>query len=169
MQRTRFIAYQARSCRLFTSSCPQFNESLSVKSDLTEASSPSIDSDPRNLSRNAANHTNRKSFVKWLRSHGHRHEDKSSSHGTNYLEGKKHPFPLNPQFQPRAPISIDVKDSVYGDWTSGVGIRQLSQKYGLSLERVEAVLKLQQISQKWTDDVSCHATKVTSDEQKKFD
>lgn len=73
--------------------------------------------------------------------------------GTNYLDGKVNPFPLNPQFQPQAPLSQRIKDEVYEDWRSGTGLRQLSQKYGISLERVEAILKLQEVRSRWATEV----------------
>lgn len=106
------------------------------------------------LSQNAISHSHRKAFCKWATTKGLTHRDVPSQPGTNYLDGKTYPFPLNPQFQPKPPISSQTKVRVYDDWKSGLGIQQLSMKYGISLHRVEAILKLHQVSVRWSNEVS---------------
>ncbi|CAO3634046.1 unnamed protein product [Cunninghamella echinulata] len=55
------------------------------------------------------------------------------------------PFPNNPLFQPRPPITDAKREDIYqlyisdkSTWT----VRQLAVKFGLSLKRIEAILKL---------------------------
>lgn len=106
------------------------------------------------ISFNASSHTHRKSFVRWIETKGQQYRSTGNTSSTNYLDGRSHPFPLNPQFQPQPPLSQNVKGRIYDDWQSGTGLRQLSQSYGISLERIEAILKLEQVSQKWNSEVS---------------
>ncbi|CCG84986.1 protein of unknown function [Taphrina deformans PYCC 5710] len=106
------------------------------------------------LSQNSISHSHRKAFCKWATTKGLVHRDAPQQPGTNYLDGKSHPFPLNPQFQPKPPISSETRVRVYDDWKSGLGIQQLSMKYSISLQRVEAILKLQQVSIRWTTESS---------------
>ena len=113
------------------------------------------------LSKNASSHSHRKAFVRWVSGHGKQYVDVARAPGTtNYLDGKSHPFPLNPMFRPKPPISDTVKDGVVQDWQSGTGLRQISTKYGVTLERVEAILKLKQIRDRWTGQVSLAALQL---------
>lgn len=109
------------------------------------------------VSFNTVSHSHRKSFVRWIETKGKQYQAPNNSFSTNYLDDKPHPFPLNPQFQPQPPLPQDVKTTIYADWQSGIGLRQLSQTYGISLERVEAVLKLEEVGQQWTSEVSRNA------------
>lgn len=103
---------------------------------------------------NVMQHNNRKSFVKWASTKGRQYRDCPTQPGTNYLDGKPYPFPLNPTFQPQAPISKETKENVYEDWIAGSGLQQVSLKFGLSLARVEAILKLRKVQDTWHDQVS---------------
>ncbi|KAI8372242.1 eukaryotic mitochondrial regulator protein-domain-containing protein [Choanephora cucurbitarum] len=65
---------------------------------------------------------------------------------TNYLSVT--PFPNNPLFQPRPPLSDARRQEIYDafvtdpeNWT----VRKLATKYGISLKRVEAILKLKSL------------------------
>jgi hypothetical protein len=107
------------------------------------------------MSRNAASHSHRKSFVQWVNGPGKTYARPAEGRNrTNYLDGKTHPFPLNPAFQPTPPLSSSVKQQIVEDWKVGVGLRQLSTKWGVSLERIDAILKLQQVREKWDAQVS---------------
>ncbi|ORY01634.1 hypothetical protein K493DRAFT_347186 [Basidiobolus meristosporus CBS 931.73] len=62
---------------------------------------------------------------------------------TNYVY--ETPFPMNPLFKPSAPVSDYIKEEIFKThtfepltWTP----RKLATKYGLSLKRVEAIIKL---------------------------
>ncbi|KAJ7922923.1 eukaryotic mitochondrial regulator protein-domain-containing protein, partial [Mycena leptocephala] len=55
------------------------------------------------------------------------------------------PFPLNPSFKPPAPISDAIRSRMYTDYMLDPetnSVRALSQKYHISLKRVEAILRL---------------------------
>ena len=115
------------------------------------------------LSKNANSHSHRKAFVRWVSGPGKRYIDATREPGTtNYLDGKSHPFPLNPMFRPQPPVSETVKASVIQDWQNGTGLRQISTKYGVTLERVEAILKLKQVRDRWTEEVSHYPTTTST-------
>ena len=96
------------------------------------------------MSQNASAHSHRKAFVKWLSTKG-RYLEENRKQGTNYIDGKDHPFPLNPFFRPSPPLNADVKSTMHQQWTNGKSLRQLSQEHDISLARVEAILRLQEI------------------------
>ncbi|ORY86769.1 eukaryotic mitochondrial regulator protein-domain-containing protein [Protomyces lactucae-debilis] len=119
----------------------------------SEATSPTSTTRGRSempLSRNAASHSHRKAFVQWVNGPGKIHASPAEGRGrTNYLDGKTHPFPLNPAFQPSPPLARSIKQDIIQDWKTGIGLRQLSTKWGVSLERIDAILKLQAVREKW--------------------
>ncbi|KAF8204408.1 eukaryotic mitochondrial regulator protein-domain-containing protein [Mycena galopus ATCC 62051] len=56
-----------------------------------------------------------------------------------------HPFPMNTSFKPPIPISDAARSRIYADYMADPmtnSIRALSQRYHLSLKRVEAILRL---------------------------
>ncbi|KAJ2375414.1 hypothetical protein IW150_002562 [Coemansia sp. RSA 2607] len=67
---------------------------------------------------------------------------------TNYIGGGMRPFPLNPFFRPRPPVSDRVKEAIYADYLKAPERntpRLLGEKYAISIKRVEAILKLKAI------------------------
>ncbi|KAJ7146274.1 eukaryotic mitochondrial regulator protein-domain-containing protein [Mycena epipterygia] len=55
------------------------------------------------------------------------------------------PFPMNPSFKPPTPLSDAVRSRIYADYMIDPetnNIRSLSQRYHLSLKRVQAILRL---------------------------
>ncbi|KAJ6601316.1 eukaryotic mitochondrial regulator protein-domain-containing protein [Mycena vulgaris] len=55
------------------------------------------------------------------------------------------PFPMNPSFQPPTPISDATRSQIYTDYMLDPetnNIRALSQRYHISLKRIEAILRL---------------------------
>ncbi|CAO3596985.1 unnamed protein product [Absidia cylindrospora] len=84
----------------------------------------------------------RRRFHKWVRGAGSRYA-RPSEGTTNYLGTT--PFPNNPLFQPRPPLSDTKREEIYQLYTSDPEswtVRQLAVKFGYSLKRIEAVLKL---------------------------
>lgn len=70
------------------------------------------------------------------------------------MMGKKTPFPYNPEFKPTRPISEKFRRKVYDMWASDPTMwshRQLSSKFKISLERVEAIIKLREMQKKSLD------------------
>ncbi|KAJ7110330.1 eukaryotic mitochondrial regulator protein-domain-containing protein [Mycena crocata] len=60
------------------------------------------------------------------------------------------PFPMNPSFKPPTPISDVVRNRMYADYMLDPetnSIRALSQRYHISLKRVEAILRLKGLEQ----------------------
>ncbi|KAJ2853517.1 hypothetical protein J3B02_003104, partial [Coemansia erecta] len=67
---------------------------------------------------------------------------------TNFVNNGTKPFPLNPFFRPRPPVSDSVKEAMYADYLRAPETftpRFLGEKYAISIKRVEAILKLKAI------------------------
>ncbi|KAF8913237.1 eukaryotic mitochondrial regulator protein-domain-containing protein [Gymnopilus junonius] len=63
------------------------------------------------------------------------------------------PFPMNPSFKPPPPISDYAKDVMFSKFIADPMInnpRKLSQRYGVSLKRVDAILRLKGMERHWT-------------------
>ncbi|EAU92325.1 hypothetical protein CC1G_00544 [Coprinopsis cinerea okayama7 len=63
------------------------------------------------------------------------------------------PFPMNPSFRPPPPISDLQRETMYREYMSDPvknNVRMLSQKYGLSIKRVDAILRLKGHERAWT-------------------
>ncbi|KII93970.1 hypothetical protein PLICRDRAFT_411327 [Plicaturopsis crispa FD-325 SS-3] len=69
----------------------------------------------------------------------------------NFL-GKTHPFPLNPSFKPPIPVSDKLRTKIYVEFMTDPqenNVRVLSDKYQLSLKRVDAILRLKGLEAHW--------------------
>ncbi|KAI7905942.1 eukaryotic mitochondrial regulator protein-domain-containing protein [Cokeromyces recurvatus] len=84
----------------------------------------------------------RRKFHEWVNGEGAKYR-RPAKGTTNYLG--ETPFPTNPLFKPRPPLSDARRQEIYDAFISDPKtwtVRQLATKYGLSLKRVEAILKL---------------------------
>ncbi|KAF8640706.1 hypothetical protein AX17_000362 [Amanita inopinata Kibby_2008] len=66
--------------------------------------------------------------------------------------GGEVPFPMNPSFLPPAPISDAVRTQMYQEFMRDPvknSVRALSQKYHVSLKRVDAILRLKGLENAW--------------------
>ncbi|ORX43529.1 hypothetical protein DM01DRAFT_1387080 [Hesseltinella vesiculosa] len=84
----------------------------------------------------------RRKFHEWVKNDGDKFT-RSSEGTTNYLGAN--PFPNNPLFQPRPPLSDAKREELYQLYVSDPNtwsIRQLAVRFGYSLKRIEAILKL---------------------------
>ncbi|KAK2461518.1 hypothetical protein APHAL10511_005981 [Amanita phalloides] len=69
----------------------------------------------------------------------------------NWLGGEV-PFPMNPSFLPPAPISDAVRTRIYQEFMRDPtrnSVRALSQRYHISLKRVDAILRLKGLENAW--------------------
>ncbi|KAJ2850358.1 hypothetical protein IWW36_001975 [Coemansia brasiliensis] len=85
-------------------------------------------------------------FNGWLKTEGAAFKDMRAGN-VNYV-GVKYPFPLNPFFRPRPPVSDSIKEAIYSNYLKDpvkVTPRFLADKYGISIKRVEAIIKLKAI------------------------
>ncbi|KAJ7492125.1 eukaryotic mitochondrial regulator protein-domain-containing protein [Mycena latifolia] len=60
-------------------------------------------------------------------------------------ESANSPFPMNPSFKPPTPISDVIRSCMYADFMMDPeqnSVRELSQRYHISLKRVDAILRL---------------------------
>jgi hypothetical protein len=108
------------------------------------------------------------SFEDWLEKEGPRF--KSSTKPKNWLGGNvvrlhkkkkrsmlanistRQPFPLNPSFKPPTPLSDSLRTSIYTMHAADPAnnnTRVLSEQFGLSIKRVEAILKLKALEDQW--------------------
>ncbi|RPD82243.1 hypothetical protein L226DRAFT_607404 [Lentinus tigrinus ALCF2SS1-7] len=88
------------------------------------------------------------SYALWLRTEGIKY--KEPHRPKNWLGGE--PFPLNPSFKPPTPISDAVKTEIWNDYMADPAksdARHLAQRHGLSIARVEAILRLKGLEEHW--------------------
>jgi hypothetical protein len=82
-------------------------------------------------------------------------EDFKEPQAQRFAGGNK-PFPMNPFFIPKQPISSETKSTIYRlyldepeTWTS----RKLAEQFGLSIARIEAILRLNALQDKFKSQV----------------
>ncbi|KAG8775103.1 hypothetical protein FRC15_000784 [Serendipita sp. 397] len=69
--------------------------------------------------------------------------------GPNWLGGSV-PFPMNPSFKPPPPISDKMRTQIFGLYTQNNHNEEwLSAKFGLSVSRIKAILRLKKLEQLW--------------------
>ncbi|KAJ2077662.1 hypothetical protein H4R24_005000 [Coemansia sp. RSA 988] len=86
-------------------------------------------------------------FKQWLKKEGERFK-KAIPHAVHYLEPGRRPFPLNPAFRPRSPLTDQIKEAIYKKYLNDPlrnTPRVLGEIYKVSIKRIEAVLKLKAI------------------------
>lgn len=62
------------------------------------------------------------------------------------------PFPMNPSFKPPPPLSDIVRQKIYNEFMADPkknNVRALSQRYHLSLKRIDAILRLKGLEHAW--------------------
>ncbi|KAI8990934.1 eukaryotic mitochondrial regulator protein-domain-containing protein [Mycotypha africana] len=143
------------SQRLFSSSFHCSNVEEPGKTPEAEAAATTTEEEAKTKTADAAVETDaepaeainpsrrRKRFLEWIKGQGAKYS-RPSEGSTNYL-GDSYPFPKNPLFRPRPPLSDALRQEMYDLYISDSAkwtIRKLATKYGISLKRVEAVLKL---------------------------
>ncbi|KAJ1952573.1 hypothetical protein GGI12_006210, partial [Dipsacomyces acuminosporus] len=86
-------------------------------------------------------------YKRWMRAQGVLYKSVQPGR-TNYVGSRDIPFPMNPAFRPKAPLSDAAKEAIYGDYLADPlknTPRVLGEKYSISIKRVEAILKLKAI------------------------
>ncbi|KAG8908061.1 hypothetical protein FRC01_007507, partial [Tulasnella sp. 417] len=89
-------------------------------------------------------------FQSWLKDVGKNYKEPLRGK-TNYLGGDR-PFPMNPTFKPPPPLGATLREMLFNLHVSDPeknSVRELSQRFGLSLKRVEAVIRLKGEEVKW--------------------
>ncbi|KAJ3575228.1 hypothetical protein NP233_g1224 [Leucocoprinus birnbaumii] len=69
----------------------------------------------------------------------------------NWLGGDV-PFPMNPSFKPPPPLSDALRQQIYNEYMQDPvenSVRILSQRYSLSLKRIDAILRLKGLEHSW--------------------
>ncbi|KAI0803188.1 eukaryotic mitochondrial regulator protein-domain-containing protein, partial [Irpex lacteus] len=89
-----------------------------------------------------------RNYQRWKEETGLQYKD---ARPRNWLGGDR-PFPLNTTFKPPAPISDELKDVIYAKFMenpSKNGVRELAAMHGLSIKRVDAILRLKGLEEHW--------------------
>ncbi|KAL8286397.1 hypothetical protein RQP46_004414 [Phenoliferia psychrophenolica] len=95
----------------------------------------------------------------WLNGEGAKF--RAALHGrTNWIGDT--PFPMNPTFSPLPPLADVVKTKIYNAYiinlistpgaTDSVVVRAVSQKFGVSMDRVRAIIRLKELEKRWKDE-----------------
>lgn len=94
-------------------------------------------------------------FEEWIQSDARVYKQPKPGMGPNWIGDT--PFPLNPAFNPPAPVRQSTKTEIWklhesdpAKWT----IRALSEKFSIGLQRMEAILRLKALELEWTAKVS---------------
>lgn len=87
-----------------------------------------------------------------------------------------YPFPMNQQFKSQPVLSEELRDAIWKRvMRDGVSLPTVSVEFGVSNERVGAVVRLMQMEKEWIAQVSLRyfllpsATQCNDETQKKFD
>ncbi|CBQ73399.1 conserved hypothetical protein [Sporisorium reilianum SRZ2] len=90
------------------------------------------------------------SFDEWIQSDARAYKQPKPGMGPNWIGDT--PFPLNPSFNPPAPVRQSTKTEIWRlhesdpkQWT----IRALSEKFSIGLQRTEAILRLKALEVEW--------------------
>jgi hypothetical protein len=65
---------------------------------------------------------------------------------------KSQPFPINPSFKPPLPVSDELRTSLYQQFMTDPeknSVRVLAQRNHLSMQRVDAILRLKGLEEHW--------------------
>ncbi|BGP38487.1 hypothetical protein JCM10450v2_002435 [Rhodotorula kratochvilovae] len=99
--------------------------------------------------------TTKKGFRAWLGGEGARF--RKGVHGrTNWIGDT--PFPLNPTFSPLPPLANSIKTKMYNaylhnillkDATDSQVVRAVSTRFGVSMDRVRAIIRLKELEKTW--------------------
>lgn len=86
-----------------------------------------------------------RSWIKSASAQRYRYCEKTGNKKYAWVGGRDHPFPLNPDFKPQAPLNDHIKEEIYKEYLSDPAQnspRKLAEKYKLEIVRVEAILRL---------------------------
>ncbi|KAK4698965.1 hypothetical protein P7C70_g7304, partial [Phenoliferia sp. Uapishka_3] len=95
----------------------------------------------------------------WLNGDGAKF--RTALHGrTNWIGDT--PFPMNPTFNPLPPLADSTKTKIYNAYiinlmsnsgsVDSVVVRAVSQKFGVSMDRVRAIIRLKELEKRWKDE-----------------
>lgn len=154
--RTAIASRSATSYRVsFCSAAPCYAESSSTSA-LPSSSSPSEHATRGRRGRPQRNFL--PPYSEWIKGPGRAFEDEPKGRGPFWIGST--PFPLNPTFNPPPPVSQEVRDSM---WLLHVKdpktntVRSLSSRFGVQMDRVEAILRLMALENEWGRDVSARS------------
>lgn len=100
-------------------------------------------------------------YREWLKGDAERFRYPAPGNGPHWIGTT--PFPLNPAFHPPPPVHQSVRDDMWKlhtqdpqQWT----VRSLSNKFRLSLERTESVLRLKALEEEFVQEVRIAASQA---------
>lgn len=102
-------------------------------------------------------------YREWLKGDAERFRYPTPGQGPHWIGTT--PFPLNPAFHPPPPVHQNVRDDMWKlhtenpqQWT----VRSLSNKFRLSLERTESVLRLKALEEEFVQEVRTATKRVST-------
>lgn len=93
-------------------------------------------------------------YSDWVRAEGRNYKEAPPGQGPFWIGAT--PFPLNPSFDPPPPIAQKQKKAIWDLHRNDTDntVRALSSKFGITMERIHAILRLQALEVEWTKKVS---------------
>ncbi|KAJ3095176.1 hypothetical protein HDU97_007213 [Phlyctochytrium planicorne] len=88
---------------------------------------------------------------KWLKSNAQRFRTSDGSGRANFVGKDGKPFPMNKYFVPITPLNDGLREEIYQRFkkdSKGESPLKLAQEYGLSIARVNAILRLKALEKK---------------------
>jgi hypothetical protein len=79
--------------------------------------------------------------------------DSSTAGRSDMVEENLNPFPLNPWFRSQPVLSEELKEDIYKKVKQGKTVREVSEDYRVSMERVGAVVRMKEMEHDWLEQV----------------
>ncbi|GAA5891391.1 hypothetical protein JCM6882_004680 [Rhodosporidiobolus microsporus] len=159
--RTRALSHARPSLRTFSSSsrCCAEPQAGSSSTEATADSASSADGGAIETGKAEAETKEagpqRKGYTAWVSGEGARFR-KGIKGKTNWIG--ETPFPLNPTFSPLPPLADSSKTKIYNayvhnilvkDATDSQVVRAVSARFGVSMDRVRAIIRLKELEKQW--------------------
>lgn len=146
------------SCRCRSEDASPTDQTVSMQETLTGTTPAQIVGDASSSDRRQGGRRRPTSapppYADWVKGDGKQYEEAPPGRGPFWIDSV--PFPLNKSFDPPPPVSHRTRQQMWhmhlSDTTNTV--RTLSGKFGISMDRVHAILRLQALEAEWTKDVS---------------
>ncbi|GAA5851466.1 hypothetical protein JCM9279_001076 [Rhodotorula babjevae] len=138
-----------------SSSSSSSSSSQPTATDATAADTGALDAAATAQPPSSGTGTTKKGYRAWLAGEGQRFR-KPVPGRTNWIADT--PFPLNPTFNPLPPLADSIKSKIYNsylhnillkDATDSQVVRAVSTRFGVSMDRVRAIIRLKELEKQW--------------------
>ncbi|GAA5910291.1 hypothetical protein JCM8208_003498 [Rhodotorula glutinis] len=137
---------------------PSSSSTQPTAADATAADTGALDAAAADSQQAPSTGTTKKGYRAWLAGEGQRFR-KAVPGRTNWIADT--PFPLNPTFNPLPPLADSIKHKIYNsylhnillkDATDSQVVRAVSTRFGVSMDRVRAIVRLKELERRWKDE-----------------